>query len=179
MIPQKLPIARIGKTVGLRGDLRLNLLSDFPEQFKRDATFMSDRGDLTVSSYNAERGTIRFKGIDNIDDAKRLTNAYLYTTKEATEEACKLNEGEYFWYQIIGLEVDDVNGNDKTLLGKVEEIERLAGTDYLIVKTDPALVEDGFAKSFLVPYVERYIDYVDLKEGKVLTTGAKAILEAS
>ncbi|SFP94298.1 ribosome maturation factor RimM [Hydrogenimonas thermophila] len=175
MIPEKLPIARIGKTVGLRGDLRLNLLSDFPEQFKKGATFMSDRGDLTVSSFNAERGTIRFEGIDNIDDAKRLTNAYLYTTKEATEEACKLNEGEYFWYQIIGLEVDD-NGN---LLGKVEEIERLAGTDYLLVKTDPALVEDGFAKSFLVPYVERYIDRVDLQEGKVFTTGAKVILEAS
>ena len=179
MIPQKLSIARIGKTVGLRGDLRLNLLSDFPEQFRKGATFMSDRGDITVSSYNAKRGTIRFKGIDNIDDAKRLTNAYLYTTKEASEEVCKLNEGEYFWYQIIGLEVDDVNGNDKTILGKVEEIERLAGTDYLIVKTDLALVEDGFAKSFLVPYVQQYIDRVDLQEGKVFTTGAKAILESS
>jgi 16S rRNA processing protein RimM len=175
VIPEKLPIARIGKTVGLRGDLRLHLLSDFPEQFKKGATFMSDRGDLTVSSFNAERGTIRFEGINNIDDAKRLTNAYLYTTKEATEEACKLNEGEYFWYQIIGLEIDE----DGSLLGKVEEIERLAGTDYLLVKTDHTLVENGAAKNFLIPYVERYIDRVDLKKGKVFTTGAKAILEAS
>jgi len=175
VIPEKLPIARIGKTVGLHGDLRLNILSDFPEQFKKGATFMSDRGDLTVSSFNIERSTIRFEGIDNIDDAKRLTNAYLYTTKEATEEACKLNEGEYFWYQIIGLEVYE-DGNS---LGKVEQIERLAGTDYLIVNTAPVLVEDGIAKSFLIPYVERYIDRVDLKEEKVFTTGAKAILEVS
>jgi len=173
--PEKLPIARIGKTVGLRGDLRLNLLSDFPEQFKKGATFMSDKGNLTVSAFNAERGTIRFEGIDNIDDAKRLTNAYLYTTKEATEAVCQLKEGEYFWYQIIGLAVED----EGELLGKVKEIERLAGTDYLLVQTVPSLVESGFAKSFLIPYVDRYIDRVDLEAEKVLTTGAKAILEAS
>jgi len=58
-------------------------------------------------------------------------------------------------------------------------VRRLAGTDYLLVQTAPSLVESGFAKSFLIPYVDRYIDRVDLEAEKVLTTGAKAILEAS
>ena len=179
MISQKILVARIGKTVGLCGDLRLNLFSDFPEQFKKGATFISKRGYLTVSSYNANRGTIRFEGINDVENAKHLTNTYLYTTKEVSEEVCNLNEGEYFWYQIIGLEVDDVDGNDKTLLGEVEEIERLAGIDYLKVKTDSALVGNGFAKNFLIPYIERYVDRVDLKRGRVFTIGAKSILEAS
>jgi len=173
--PQKIPIARIGKTVGLRGDLRLNLLSDFPEQFKRGARFQSDRGDLTVAAYNPARGTIRFEGIDDIDAAKRLTNAYLYTTKEAGEKACHLGKDEYFWYQIIGLEVFD---GDKRL-GRVKEIERLAGTDYLVVETDRALKADGAAGSFLIPYIDRYVDRVDLERGRVLTKGAEAILDAS
>ena len=171
----RLPVARIGKTVGLHGDLRLNLLCDFPEQFKKGATFMSDRGDLTIRSYNAGRGTVRFEGIDNVDDAKRLTNAYLYTTKEAGETACRLKEGEYFWYQIIGLDV--VDGDER--LGRVKEIERMAGTDYLVVETDGELVEKGSVKSFLIPFIDRYIDRVDLEAKKVLTKGAKAILDAS
>ena len=172
---EKLPVARIGKAVGLRGDLRLNLLSDFPEQFKKGATFFSDRGELTIGAFNADRGIVRFEGIDNVDDARRLTNAYLYTTKEVTEAVCKLEEGEYFWYQIIGLDVEDAG----ELLGKVKEIERLAGTDYLVVKTAPSLVESGAAKSFLIPYIDRYVDRVDLEGGKVVTTGARAILDAS
>ena len=172
---ERIPVARIGKTVGLRGDLRLNLMTDFPEQFKKGAVFMSDRGDLTVSAYNPDRGTVRFEGYDDVDAAKPLTNAYLYTTKEAGEKACHLGENEYFWYQIIGLEVFD---GDKRL-GRVKEIERLAGTDYLVVDTDAALVENGAAKSFLIPYIDRYVDRVDLETGRLFTKGAEAILDAS
>jgi len=173
--PEKIPVARIGKTVGLRGELRLNLLSDFPEQFRKGASFMSDRGDLTIAGYNPARGTVRFEGIGSVDEARRLTNSYLYTTKEAGEAACRLEKGEYFWYQIIGLEVVE-NGES---LGRVREIERLAGTDYLQVETARPLSEAGLAKRFLIPYIDRYIDRVDLARGEILTTGAKEILEAS
>ena len=172
---QKLPIARIGRTVGLRGEMRLNLLTDFPEQFKKGATFESDRGDLTIEGYNPERGIVRFKGISNVDDARRLTNAYLYTTKEAGETACHLGEEEFFWYQIIGLELFD--GEEP--LGRIVEIERLAGTDYLVVKSAPELVEKGSAETFLVPYIDRYVDYADPKKGKVVTHGTKELLDAS
>ena len=170
-----LPIARIGKSVGLKGDLKLNILTDFPEQFKKGANFQSDRGELAIAFFDQKRKIIRFEGINSVDDAKRLTNSYLYTTKEATKRNCKLKENEYFWYQIIGLEIED----DGCLLGRVEEIERLAGTDYLKIKTDSALVLNGLSKTFLIPYIDRYIVRVDLDKRKVLTTGAKAILEAS
>ncbi|WP_201351807.1 ribosome maturation factor RimM [Hydrogenimonas urashimensis] len=175
MEPDKLPIARIGKTVGLRGELRLNLLTDFPEQFKKGARFMSERGTLTVASYNPERGTVRFEGIDNVDDAKKLTNLYLYTTREAGEASCHLEEGEYFWYQIIGLDVQE----GEEVLGRVKAIERMAGTDYLVVETADLLVAQGLPKGFLIPYIDRYIERVDLEGKKVLTRGAGEILEAS
>ncbi len=175
MNPDKIPVARIGKTVGLKGEMRLNLLSDFPEQFKAGAAFESDRGELTIASYNPSRGTVRFEGIESVEAAKPLTNAYLYTTKEAGEAACRLAEDEYFWYQIIGLDL--VDGDE--VIGRIADIERLAGTDYLQVSTSEALVDKGYAKQFLVPYVDRYIDRVDLQKGAVVTRGAKEILEAS
>ncbi|WP_456389859.1 ribosome maturation factor RimM [Hydrogenimonas sp.] len=172
-----LPIARIGKSVGLHGKMRLNLLTDFPEQFKKGATFKSDRGVLTIADYDKDRGTVRFEGVDNVDDAKRLTNAYLYTTKEAGEAACNLGENEYFWYQIIGLLVFDKTENEP--LGRVSDIQRLADTDYLVVRSASHWVERGSAESFLVPYIDRYIDRVDLSEGKIYTRDTKELMDAS
>ena len=111
-----------------------------------------------------------------MDAAKRLTNAYLYTTKEAGERACHLEKGEYFWYQLFGLEVVDDTGR---VLGRVRSIERLAGTDYLVVDTDEGLVAQEKAKSFLIPYIDRYVDRVDLDAKRLFTKGAEAILDAS
>lgn len=175
MKEEKIPVARIGKTVGLRGEMRLNLLSDFPEQFKKGVRFMSDRGDLTIAAYNPDRGTVRFEGIDDVDAAKPLTNAYLYTTKADSEKHCHLGKDEYFWYQIIGLDVME----EGQKLGRVASIERMAGTDYLTVKTAPELVKQDRPKTFLIPYIDRYIEEVDLDKGEIHTKDARRILEAS
>ena len=36
-------VAKLGKAVGLQGHLRLFIDSDFPEQFKKGATFTTNR----------------------------------------------------------------------------------------------------------------------------------------
>ena len=39
----KVYVAKLGKTVGLQGHLRLFIDSDFPEQFKKGAIFTTNR----------------------------------------------------------------------------------------------------------------------------------------
>ncbi len=175
MKQEQLFIAQIGRTVGLHGDLKLHLHTDFPEQFTKGALFESDRGKLEIAAYNPARGLIRFKGYESVDLAKKLTNSKLYTTKDQTERSCILQEGEYFWYDIIGLSLYE----DSELLGVVKDIDRLPSADYLVVKTDESLIEDGFAKEFLVPYIPRYILFVDKANNKISAQDAKEILEAS
>ena len=48
-------IAQIGRTVGLWGDLKFHLHTDFPEQFKIGTSYQSDRGTLTISDINIEK----------------------------------------------------------------------------------------------------------------------------
>lgn len=168
-------IAQIGRTIGLWGDLKFHLHTDFPEQFKVGKTYKSDRGDLTISEINHKRGTIRFRGYESIDSAKKLTNAKLYANEEQTKENCELDEGQHFWFDVIGCIVKQ----DDTILGQVDDIQRMADTDYLAVKTDKSLVEAGLSKNFLLPYIERYIIKVDIEEKIVYTKDAKDILEAS
>ena len=168
-------IAQIGRTIGLWGDLKFHLHTDFPEQFKVGKTYKSNRGDLTIADINFTRGIIRFTGYESIDSAKKLTNTKLYANEAQTKENCDLDEGQHFWFDVIGCVVKQ----DDEVLGVIEDIQRMADTDYLSIKTDDVLVEAGLSKNFLLPYIERYIIKTDTEEKIVYTQDAKDILEAS
>ena len=64
-------------------------------------------------------------------------------------------------------------------LGSVDEIERIAATDYLVIKPDDALVKKGLAKSFYLPYIDRYIVTFDKTKKEVLSKDGLGILENS
>ncbi len=168
-------IAQIGRTIGLWGDLKFHIHTDFPEQFKAGKTYKTNRGDLTISEMNTKRGTIRFQGYESIDSAKKLTNVKIYADIAQTKENCDLEEGQHFWFDIIGCQVKQ----DDETLGVVEEIQRMADTDYLSIKTDDVLVESGLSKNFLLPYIDRYVIKADTDKKIVYTQDAKDILEAS
>jgi len=106
---------------GLKGDMKLHIKTDFPEQFKKNATFyITPDKQITVESVNLNRGTVKLQGCNTPEEAKKFTNAKLYTTIEQTRKECKLEDGQYFWFDIEGCEVYE----DNRLLGKVVEIER-------------------------------------------------------
>lgn len=171
-----LHIATIGKTVGLQGDLKLHIKSDFPEQFVKGAAFfISPKESITLSYVNLERGLIKIEGYQTPESAKKFTNKQLYTTYEKTKKECHLEEGEYFWFDIIGCKVLE---NEK-VLGVVEEVERIAVSDYLSIKTDESLIAKGMAKKFLLPYQPPFILDTDINQKSIKVSGGLDILEAS
>ena len=171
-----LHIATIGKVVGLKGDMKLHLKSDFPEQFKSGNSFILNKKEtITLSDVNHDRGLIKIKGYETPESAKRFTNAKLYTTYEDTRKNCHLDDGEYFWFDIEGCDIYE----DEKLLGNISEIDRILDNNYLKIKTDEKLVSEGFAKSFLLPYNDSFILTTDVKDKKITVKGAMDILEAS
>ena len=171
-----LHIATLGRTVGLYGDMKFHDKSDFPEQFVAGATFLKGDGKpLTIHSVNEARGTIMIQGFENMESAKKLTNVKLYTTMQATREQCELEEGEYFWFDIVGCTVYE----DDKKLGVVKEVERITITNYLSIVTDDALVSEGASKSFLVPYQDAFIVKTDIDNKRIDVIDAVDILEAS
>lgn len=171
-----LHIATIGKTVGLKGDMKFHIHCDFPEQFKSGASFLlQNQEKITLESVNHERGTIRIAGVANPEDAKKFTNAYLFTTHEDTKKSCRLEDGQFFWFDIVGCSVYE---ND-ILLGVVEEVERIAISDYLNIITSEDLVKKDLPKSFLIPYGKPFILNTDIDKKIILVSGGLDILEAS
>jgi 16S rRNA processing protein RimM len=168
-------IAQVGKTVGLWGDLKFHLHTDFPEQFKIGQTYQSDRGPLEIIDINPSRGLVKFRGYESLESAKKLTNAKLFATEEETRRNCELSPGEHFWFEVLGSSVVQ----DGEILGTVTEIQRMSDVDYLLVKTDAKLLDSGLASTFLIPYIPRYIIKTDIEAKCVQTKDARDILEAS
>lgn len=171
-----LHVASLGRVVGLKGDMKLNLFTDFPEQFKPNASFTLENGkEVIVSSYNPDRELVHLKGIDSPEAAKILTNSKLFTTFEATRERCNLGKEEFFWFDLIGSSI--VEGD--MLLGKVQEIERIGPLDYLLVSTDASLVSKELPATFLIPYIDRFILKSDMTSKVITVEGGLDLLEAS
>lgn len=169
-------IATIGKTVGIKGDMKFHIKCDFPEQFKNNTSFLINKKDkITLSEVNLDRDIIKISGVNSVEDAKKYTNVKLFTTYEDTKANCHLDDGQFFWFDIEGCKVFE----DEKLLGTVKEVERISITDYLNIKTNPILVEKGFAKSFLIPYQEPFILDTNIDKKIIIVSGAVDLLEAS
>ena len=164
-------VATIGRCVGLNGYLKLHNKSDFPEQFKKGVTFFDKNSvQLTIKDYNRQKELVLFENFDDLDLAKTLVNRTIYTRKN-----CKLKKDEFFQFDIIGLKVVE-NGE---ILGIVEDIQDNFANSLLYIKTDEELIVAGKPKNFYIPYLEHFIESVNLESGEILVKGAKDILENS
>ena len=175
MSNKKFLVAQFGRAVGLKGELKLNLHTDFPEQFKKNRVLDTQRGSFEIEHYNPKRGLIKLVGINTPEDAKKLTNASIYSSEDETREYCKLDKGQYFWFDLIGSKIIENNLE----LGVVKDIVRMPTSDYFEIITADSLVDKGYSKTFLVPYLPNFIESVDINNKIIKTLGAKDILEAS
>jgi 16S rRNA processing protein RimM len=169
-------IAKIGKPVGLNGDLKLHLLTDFPEQFKKGKTVQTSTNKaLKIKAYNADRSIVRFDGYNTPEDASILTNQVLISSIQDSKKDCTLGDDEYFWFDVIGCKVME---NDEEI-GSVVEIDRFGGGDFLRIDTASELVLQKLPKNFILPFQDHFIDRVDVDAKIVFVKGAKDVLEAS
>lgn len=172
----KFHVATIGKTVGIHGEMKFHIKSDFDEQFFNGSSFLTEKGKkLTLEYVNEDASKIQLLGVHTLEDAKKYTNVKLFATEEETRKTCELEDGQYFWFDLIGCAVYEKD----LLLGEVKEIERFSIDDYLSIKTDSALVEKGESKGFLVPYVDRYILNVDIENKRIELKDSLDLLQSS
>jgi len=167
-------IGKLGKSIGLKGEIKLHLSTDFPESIKKNSKLYIDSKVYSVDYFIIERNLLKLKEINDIDRAKELTNKLIYMSKEDTLESCKLDEDEYFWFDLEGASVYE----NELLLGKIGEIDRFGNCDYLMIKTDTKLTKN-YPKTFLIPYIERYVINFDKEEKKLFVKDCLELLANS
>jgi len=168
----KISIAKIGKAHGVKGWVKIHLLTDFPEQFKAGKTFEADKITLTIENINRKNNTIKFVGFNTPEEAKKLTNRLIYTNETESKENIKLKKDEWFWFDIIGCEVIE----DDKILGVVEDINRINDIDYIVVNINKEL---GYKQNRFLFDFKRHIVDVDTENKKIYVKDTIPILEAS
>ncbi|NLY03475.1 MAG: 16S rRNA processing protein RimM [Campylobacter sp.] len=169
-----LEVAKIGKTVGLKGALKLHDKSDFPEQFKKNAKFYLKNSEiLEILSFNPLNFQVIFKGYEDINLAQKLVNETLYQSCEETRKSCILGKDEFFHFDIIGLNIVE----DGEILGVVKDIYEVGMNDLFEVKTNTS--DSSLPEIFYIPYIDEYVLNISLEKGEIQTKNAKLILKNS
>lgn len=93
------------------------------------------------------------EGVTDRDAAEALMGMDVAVLREEMPEA---EEDEYYWDELIGLDVENIQGE---ALGRVSGLLETGANDVLQVQGE---------RMRLIPFVEAYIQSVDLEAGKIV-----------
>jgi len=149
---------------GLKGAFRVRPLTDFPGRFEPGAVVFIQGNPHTIqsSSWQKDSVILSLSGIDTPEAAAAQSGKSLDIPASELRE---LPEGQYYHFDIIGLEVYTVAG---ALLGKVSEI-LTRGNDVYVVK--------GEGKEILIPATKDVVKSIDLKTRKMVIEPIEGLLE--
>ncbi len=142
---ERLVVARVRGFQGLRGLVRLEPLTDRAEErFAPGSVLFVEGGDepLTVaeSRPEGEGWKVRFEELPDRTAAERLRDVFL----EAAVERAGQPAGEYYWHEILGAAVSDVEG---AVLGEVTDVYRAGGAEVLLVSGPRGEIDVPLVKS--------------------------------
>lgn len=154
-------VARILRPKGLKGGLRLEILTDWPEHLAPGERVWIE-GESTPRRISRLEGggrapVLHLDGVTTREGAEALVGRYLEGPPRAAEE------GTWFWDDLVGLRVE---GPDGTFIGELVEVFRAGGNEvYRVV---------GEGGERLVPALRSAVASVDLDSGVMVLADEQA-----
>ena len=155
-------VGKVGRTRGVEGELFITTFTDFPDRFlDLDEIFVKERGEWTVKRLKSsrlvgERPVISFEGIDNREEAARLTNMELAVS---ADNVVLLPNNTYYIFDLVGCDVFDELSNKR--LGVLKDVQQLPASDLYVIKT-----ENG--GELLVPVLKKFVKSVDTEKRRIV-----------
>ena len=106
---------------------------------------------------------VKFKGLNSIESVQELAGDSVYIKREDFQA---LPEGEYYWFEIEGLNVYDEEGG---YYGQVVEIIKTGSNDVYVV-------QDG-KKEILLPMIDSVVKVIHLEQGKLVFKNIEGLIE--
>ena len=168
---QRLVVALVRGVHGLRGAVRVEVLTDRPEQRYRAGVVLHREGSdepLTIASAepvaDGPGWRLRFREIASRDAADTLRGAYLESVVHPVGE---LTRGEVYWHEVLGAAVRGVDGVE---LGTVQDVYRVAENEVYVVSGGPF-------GTFDLPAVRAFIRIFAPRRGEIVVDAAALDLQ--
>ncbi len=151
---KKIIIGKIGAAHGVRGDMKVYPLTDFPDRFNTIKKAFIDDKEINIIStrYQNNFVVMKVKDVNSREEVARYTNKLLKINRS---DVPPLNEGEYYSFDIIGLKV--INQDD-VVLGEIIEILKTGSNDVYITKTPEG-------KQLLIPALKKVVTEINIEDG--------------
>ena len=169
--PRYLMVGKVHRPHGVRGEVRVGIVSDHPTRLKDHAYFYlsSPESPEVVQRHQVEKARIHGKvlllklaGYDDRDRADELRGALVQIP---VEKAAPLEEGEYYYHQLIGIEVETEEGQS---LGRIVEVLETKANDVYIVH--------GPRGEVLIPAISDVVRELNVELGKIVVRPLRGML---
>ncbi|MHB8625952.1 MAG: ribosome maturation factor RimM [Aggregatilineales bacterium] len=177
-VPRYLVLAKVLRPHGVRGELSVQVITDFPERFRElEKIYLgtsADRPDrlraYAIDSARPQKTTkqggtwlLRLHGIDDRDAADLLREQYVFV---AIDQAVPLAEDEVYLFQVIGLQAETPQGE---ALGRVVDIIETGANDVYVIR--------GSAYGeVLIPAVNGVVLAIEVEAGRMLVDPPPGLL---
>lgn len=156
-----LKVGLISNAHGIKGEVKVYPLTDNIKRFsKLKYVFLKVKDeykkiDVEGVKYLKDFAVLKLSNIENMNEALKLKNEYLYIDRE---NAVKLPKDSYFITDLIGMDVSTTEGE---FLGKITSVFPTGSNDVYEVKADNG-------KTALLPAIKDVIIEVDIENKKML-----------
>lgn len=164
-------IGQITAPHGVRGEVRIRPLTDFPQRFEgmeRVHLFLDGRrwqAEIECIRPHARGNwTMKLNGVDTREEAEGLRRAELQVPPHDTYP---LPEGEYYVFELVGCSITTGDGKDIGLL--IDVITTGANDVYL--------VENDQGNQFLIPAIKQVVKEIDLDGRRILIDPIPGLLD--
>jgi 16S rRNA processing protein RimM len=149
-------IGRIVAPRGVRGELKVEPLTDFPERFAPGQVIWLGglRREVEGSRQQRSHLLLKLAGVDSAEQAAALRGELLEVPQE---ELHALGEGQYYRFQLQGMAVYDTAGQ---ALGTIVDILSTGANDVYVVR--------GPRGELLLPAIEEVVKEVNAEGGRMV-----------
>ncbi len=155
-----LPIGRVVKPHGVKGKIKVDYFGEDLNRFPlyRQVFIKNHEGRLQTYEIleavpQPPRLILRLKGIERIEEVEPLVGREILIEKRSLPD---LQEGEYYWFDILGIEVETPEGRR---IGRVKKIFPTGANDVYVI--------EGKRKEIFLPATEEVIQSIDIKKGRM------------
>jgi 16S rRNA processing protein RimM len=143
---------------GIRGELKCRIVTDFPtRRFKRGNTVLIRGEAHKIQAARIQGATVLLK-LEDVSDRDKAAALRGAEVEVPTHEAVSLPKGQFYWHQVIGLQVEDITSHEH--LGEVTDIIETGANDVYIVR--------GQKGEILVPAIKDVVKQIDPEAGRML-----------
>lgn len=159
-----LVIGKIVSVHGVRGEVKVYSFTDPIDNLLayRDWTLRRDGEvrQVRLASGRAQNKVLvaKIKGLDDREEARAYCGYEICVPLDALPE---LDDGEYYWHQLVGLKVINTEGQ---LFGQVDHLLETGANDVIVVKPCSGSLDD---RERLLPYTDQCVQSIDLQTGEM------------